>query len=100
MLHGALAAAVTPLAGERLDDGAFGPYVDFLVRGGLDGLLALGTNGEGILLSVAERRRAVELFVAAADGRLQVAAHCGARLRPRRWSWRSTLLRRGRLPSR
>ena len=78
MLHGALAAAVTPLAGERLDDGAFGPYVDFLVRGGLDGLLALGTNGEGILLSVAERRRAVELFVAAADGRLQVAAHCGA----------------------
>jgi dihydrodipicolinate synthase/N-acetylneuraminate lyase len=54
------------------------PYVEYLAAGGLDGLLALGTTGEGILLSVAERRRVVELFLAAADGRLDVAAHCGA----------------------
>ena len=80
MLRGALAAAVTPLRddGEALDDAAFGPYVDFLVAGGLDGILALGTTGEGILLRPDERRRALELFVEAAAGRLQVAAHCGA----------------------
>ena len=78
MLRGALAAAVTPLDGDRLDEGAFGPYVQFLAQGGLDGLLALGTTGEGLLFGVEERRRAVELFVAAAGGRLQVAAHCGA----------------------
>ncbi len=80
MLRGALAAAVTPLRddGEALDDAAFGPYVDFLVVGGLDGILALGTTGEGILLRPDERRRALELFVEAAAGRLQVAAHCGA----------------------
>jgi dihydrodipicolinate synthase/N-acetylneuraminate lyase len=41
-------------------------------------LLALGTTGEGILLSVAERRRVAELFIEAAAGRLQVAVHCGA----------------------
>jgi dihydrodipicolinate synthase/N-acetylneuraminate lyase len=78
MLRGALAAAVTPLDGDRLDEDAFGPYVEFLADGGLDGLLALGTTGEGLLFSVEERRRAVELFAAAARGRLQVAAHCGA----------------------
>jgi len=80
MLRGALAAAVTPLrdGGEALDDAAFGPYVDFLAAGGLDGILALGTTGEGILLRTDERRRALELFVEAVAGRLQVAAHCGA----------------------
>jgi dihydrodipicolinate synthase/N-acetylneuraminate lyase len=78
VLRGALAAAVTPLADERLDEAAFGPYVDFLAGGGLDGLLALGTTGEGLLFRPDERRLALELFVAAAAGRLQVAAHCGA----------------------
>jgi N-acetylneuraminate lyase len=78
MLRGALAAAVTPLDGDRLDEDAFGPYVGSLADGGLDGLLALGTTGEGLLFNVAERKRALELFVAAAGERLQVAAHCGA----------------------
>src|SRR6186997_258351 len=78
MLRGALAAAVTPLAGDRLDEEAVPPYVEFLADAGLDGLLALGTTGEGILFRVDERRRAVESFVAASSGRLQVAAHCGA----------------------
>lgn len=78
MLRGALAAAVTPLAGDDLDTDAFAPYVRFLADGGLDGLLALGTTGEGLLFGVEERRRALELFLAAAGDRLQVAAHCGA----------------------
>ena len=78
MLEGALAAAVTPLRDDELDEDAFAPYVDFLVAGGLDGILALGTTGEGILLEPNERRRVVELYVAASAGRLQVAAHCGA----------------------
>ncbi len=75
MLKGALAAALTPLrdGGSALDEDAFGPYCDFLR--GLDGVLALGTTGEGILLSTEERKRVVELFVA---GGLRVIAHCGA----------------------
>jgi dihydrodipicolinate synthase/N-acetylneuraminate lyase len=77
MLRGALAAAVTPLRdqGAALDEDAFGPYLDFLAAAGLDGILALGTTGEGILLSAAERRRAAERFV---DGALPVIVHCGA----------------------
>jgi dihydrodipicolinate synthase/N-acetylneuraminate lyase len=80
MLKGTLAAAITPLAdgGEALDESAFEPYVEFLVRGGLDGLLALGTTGEGFLLPLEQRMRAAELFVEQADGRLAVAVHAGA----------------------
>ncbi|HKC84269.1 MAG TPA: dihydrodipicolinate synthase family protein, partial [bacterium] len=80
MLRGALAAALTPLrdAGESLDEEAIAPYVDFLAAGGVDGLLALGTTGEGFLLPLEQRLRAAQLFVEAADGRLLVAVHCGA----------------------
>jgi dihydrodipicolinate synthase/N-acetylneuraminate lyase len=77
VLRGALAAALTPLRddGRALDEAAFEPYAEFLRAGGLDGILALGTTGEGILLSVAERRRVTELYVGAG---LAVIAHCGA----------------------
>lgn len=80
MLRGAIAASVTPFldGGDALDEDAFGAVVDDLVAAGLDGLLAFGTNGEGILLCRDERRRGLELFVGAAAGRLLVAAHCGA----------------------
>ncbi len=80
MLQGTVAAAITPLrdGGSALDEEAFAPYVDFLVHGGLDGMLALGTTGEGILLSIEERKRAAETFIRAADGRFDVAVHCGA----------------------
>lgn len=79
-LRGALAAAVTPLRadGGSLDEEAFRPLGDFFVEAGLDGILALGTAGEGILLEPAERRRAAECFLDAAGGRFQVAVHCGA----------------------
>jgi len=77
MLRGALAAALTPLRddGAALDEEAFRPYAEFLASAGLDGTLALGTTGEGILLSAAERRRAAELFL---EGPLPVIVHCGA----------------------
>jgi dihydrodipicolinate synthase/N-acetylneuraminate lyase len=80
MLKGALAASVTPLRdhGDAVDEDAFGPLADFYVEAGLDGILALGTAGEGILLSVEERRRAAALFLQAADNRLDVAVQCGA----------------------
>jgi dihydrodipicolinate synthase/N-acetylneuraminate lyase len=79
-LHGAFAASITPLRllGAEPDDEAFGPLCGFYVDAGLDGVLALGTAGEGILLGVDERRRVADLFLEAADNRLQVAVHCGA----------------------
>jgi dihydrodipicolinate synthase/N-acetylneuraminate lyase len=78
MLQGALAAAVTPLRGGAFDEDAVEPYVDFLAGHGLDGILALGTTGEGVLFSLEERREIASAFVDAARDRLQVAVHAGA----------------------
>src|SRR5438034_3991373 len=81
VISGAFAAALTPLTagGASLDDAAFAPYVEFLASGGVDGILACGTTGEGILLSLDERRQAAELFLGAARAHaLPVAVHCGA----------------------
>jgi dihydrodipicolinate synthase/N-acetylneuraminate lyase len=79
-LHGAIAAAVTPLTdgGRSLDLDSFGPLVEFLAAGGVDGLLACGTTGEGVLLTVRERRHVTEAFVAVRPGGFQVAVHAGA----------------------
>lgn len=70
-------AALTPLkdGGSAVDDAAFAPYVEFLAANGADGVLALGTTGEGILLDVRERAHAIDLFAAQS---LPVIAHCGA----------------------
>ena len=72
-----IAAALTPFTdgAAALDEAAFEPYLAYLQAGGVDGVLALGTTGEGILLSLAERKAAITRF---ADGPLAVLAHCGA----------------------
>jgi len=71
-------AAVTPLTddGAALDTEAIPPYVAFLESHGADGVFACGTTGEGVLLSLDERRRAAEAFRAALSGILIV--HAGA----------------------
>jgi dihydrodipicolinate synthase/N-acetylneuraminate lyase len=80
VLHGTLAASVTPLrsGGRALDEDAFEPLLTRYAAAGLDGILAFGTNGEGVLFSVEERKQGLRCFVEAAAGRLDVAAHCGA----------------------
>jgi dihydrodipicolinate synthase/N-acetylneuraminate lyase len=80
VVHGTLAAAVTPLTGVdgSIDADGIAAVVEFYVRSGLDGVLALGTTGEGILFSTEERRSAADEFVTAAHHRLAVVVHCGA----------------------
>jgi dihydrodipicolinate synthase/N-acetylneuraminate lyase len=72
------AASVTPLrdGGARVDEAAIEPLARFLEAGGVDGIFALGTTGEGVLLSLEERRTVAERFREARAGTLIV--HCGA----------------------
>src|ERR1700721_1324255 len=79
-VRGTLAAAVTPLvgAGGTIDEDGIAAVVEFYVQAGLDGILALGTTGEGILFSLDERRDAADAFIGAAHHRLSVIVHCGA----------------------
>ena len=73
-----IVAAVTPLAddGERVDEDAIWPLTAFFAEHGADGVFACGTTGEGILLSLEERRRVAIAYRAAVRGRLIV--HAGA----------------------
>ena len=81
-----LCCRLQPTAGRGLAgglDGAFdaaavSPYLDFLAGHGLDGVLVLGTTGEGVMFPPARRAEIAEAFVEAAAGRLQVAVHVGA----------------------
>ena len=59
-----LAAAVTPMTsgGSAVDLDAVAPMMRFLESHGVDGVLAGGTTGEGILLDVAERRALTQAF--------------------------------------
>src|SRR5262245_3236860 len=80
MLSGAIAASITPLrdGGERLDEEAVVPLVRFLADGGVDGAFVCGTTGEGVLLTVDERRRVAERFVGARPAGFSIAVHAGA----------------------
>jgi dihydrodipicolinate synthase/N-acetylneuraminate lyase len=79
-LHGALAAAVTPLrdGGRALDLDSVGRLAAFLAGGGLDGVLVAGTTGEGVLLSTEERRHLTERWVAERPEGFAIAVHAGA----------------------
>ncbi len=57
-------ALLTPFdAAGRLDVGRYPDYLDWLERAGVDGHFAFGTTGEGVTLSVDERRRGLEAIV-------------------------------------
>jgi dihydrodipicolinate synthase/N-acetylneuraminate lyase len=72
-----MAAALTPLKddGAALDLDVLPAYLTFLKDAGIEGILLGGTTGEGILLSVDERKTAISNAV---SGPLPVIAHCGA----------------------
>jgi dihydrodipicolinate synthase/N-acetylneuraminate lyase len=73
-----IVASVTPLTdgGSAVDEAAIGEYVAFLESHGADGVFACGTTGEGVLLTLDERRRTVAAFRDAVRGTLFV--HAGA----------------------
>jgi dihydrodipicolinate synthase/N-acetylneuraminate lyase len=79
-LRGAIAASVTPMrgGGRTIDLDAVAGLTTFLAEGGVDGTLACGTTGEGVLLEIAERRAVAEAFVSSAPSGFRVAVHAGA----------------------
>ncbi len=74
-LEGIWAPMPTPLRKDgSVDRHSIRALVDFLVEGGLDGLLPLGTSGEFALLSHEERRDVLEGVVDQANGRVPIFA--------------------------
>lgn len=77
--HGIVPAMVTPFdASEALNEAALAELVDRLIADGVHGVFVLGSQGEYYALTMEEKRRAIEVTVAAADRRVPVYAGTGA----------------------
>lgn len=78
MFEGVLTALVTPFRDGAIDEPALRKLVDLQIEAGVDGLVPCGSTGESATLSHAEHRRAVEIVVQAARGRVPVVAGTGS----------------------
>ncbi len=77
MFEGLSVALVTPFQDGALDEPALERLVDFVVRGGSDGLVVAGTTGESPALTRDERRRLYDVVKAANAGRARLVAGTG-----------------------
>ncbi len=74
-ITGIIPATLTPFTAEgRLNEEMIGRHVEFLAEGGIPAIAPVGTTGESLYLSEAEKAAAIRASVAAARGRLQVIA--------------------------
>ena len=70
---------ITPIAeDERIDEARLRRQVDFVIKGGLHGILAFGSNGEFYQLEEDEMRRGLQIMVDQAAGRVPVYFGIGA----------------------
>ncbi|XP_014638853.1 PREDICTED: N-acetylneuraminate lyase isoform X3 [Ceratotherium simum simum] len=80
-LQGLVAATITPMTEHgEINFSVIGQYVDYLVEEqGVKNVFVNGTTGEGLSLSVSERRRVAEEWVTKGRNKLdQVVIHVGA----------------------
>jgi 4-hydroxy-tetrahydrodipicolinate synthase len=77
-LSGAMTAMVTPFREGKVDEGRLREQVEYQIKGGIDGLVPVGTTGESPTLDFPEHERVIELTVEAARGRVAVIAGTGA----------------------
>ena len=78
MFTGTYTAVVTPFRKGRIDEQAFQKLIRDQVRGGVDGVVPVGTTGESPSLRFEEHIRVIELAVQAAKGRVKILAGTGA----------------------
>ncbi|MEA3064513.1 MAG: 4-hydroxy-tetrahydrodipicolinate synthase [Sphingomonadales bacterium] len=78
MFRGSIPALVTIFRDEALEEGAFLDFVRWQVGEGSHALVPCGTTGESATLTDAEHRRAIELAIEGAEGRVKVIAGCGS----------------------
>src|SRR3954453_19644380 len=77
-LSGAFTAMVSPFRDGKLDEPRLREQIEYQVKGGIDGLVPVGTTGESPTLDFPEHERVIELTVQAARGRVPVVAGTGA----------------------
>lgn len=77
MLTGTYTAIVTPFRNGKVDEPAFERLVKLQVKGGVDGIVPVGTTGESPTLDYDEHIRVIELAVKASAGKVKIMAGTG-----------------------
>lgn len=79
MFEGVYAALMTPFGrDDEILEERLCEHVDFLIDKGIDGLYVCGNSGQGVYMSVPERKRVLELVQARAQGKACIIAHVAA----------------------
>jgi 4-hydroxy-tetrahydrodipicolinate synthase len=78
MFTGTYTAIVTPFRHGAIDEDALERLVKMQVKGGVDGIVPVGTTGESPTVDCAEHIRIIELSVKFAAGKIKVLAGTGA----------------------
>ncbi len=75
---GAATAIITPFTGDGVDWDAFGRLIDDQLSGGINGIVATGTTGEGSTLTDREHEDVISFCVKRVKGRVPVIAGTGS----------------------
>src|SRR5256885_3280107 len=78
MFTGTYTAIVTPFRANKVDEAALSRFIAFQIKGGVDGVVPVGTTGESPTLDYDEHIQLIESTVRAAAGRVKVLAATGA----------------------
>src|SRR5438105_7274223 len=77
MFSGAFTAMVSPFREGKLDEGRLRDQIEYQIRGGIDGLVAVGTTGESPTLDFPEHERVIQITVTITNRRVPVIAGVG-----------------------
>ena len=78
MFTGTYTAIVTPFKSGKIDETALGRLIKCQIRGGVDGIVPVGTTGESPTVDYEEHIRIIALSVKFAAGKVKVLAGTGA----------------------
>src|SRR5437879_2264408 len=78
MFTGTYTAIVTPFKSRQIDEAALERLIQLQVRGGVDGIVPVGTTGESPTVSYEEHVHIIDLAVRFAAGKIKVLAGTGA----------------------
>ena len=78
MFTGTYTAIVTPFKNGRLDESALERLIKMQIKGGVDGIVPVGTTGESPTLDYDEHIRVIELSVKFASRKIKIIAGTGA----------------------
>ncbi len=78
MFQGLYTALITPFKNGKVDERAYGDFIEWQIREGVHGVVPAGSTGEAATLSTEEHQRVIEICVEAVNGRVQVMAGTGS----------------------